>query len=172
MKAGASAQSPKQDPHRSLHSEIGALPGEHPGWSKDPLIRVAGLAWLEVEKPDLEAAERFLTDFGFTVADRTPEMLLLRGRWAGPACLVVRRGPGSRFAGVAFAAAARGDLDRLARRPGSDRGGRGADGPRARGTAGSTRPRHRPAGQGRRYSHQRPMNRPAFRSIPFPHTPH
>ena len=48
---------------------------------------MAGLAWLEFEKPDLDAAERFGTDFGFTVADRTPETLLLRGRWAGPACL-------------------------------------------------------------------------------------
>ena len=97
MKADISAQPPpgggaRHDPHRSLHSEAGALPGEHPGRSKDPLIKVAGLAWLEFEKPDLEAAERFLTDFGFTVADRTPDTLLLRGRWAGPACLMVRRG--------------------------------------------------------------------------------
>jgi catechol 2,3-dioxygenase-like lactoylglutathione lyase family enzyme len=91
------------------------LPGEHPGRAKNPLIKVAGLAWLEFEKPDLDRAERFLTDFGFTVADRTPEVLLLRGRWAGTACLVVRRGPGARFAGVAFQAAARDDLDRLAR---------------------------------------------------------
>ena len=105
----------RQDPHRSLHSETGALPGEHPGRSKDPLIKVAGLAWLEFEKPDLEAAEKFLADFGFTVADRTPETLLLRGRWAGPACLVVRRGPRARFAGTAYRAAARDDLDRLAR---------------------------------------------------------
>src|SRR5262249_43756610 len=34
----------------------------------------------------------------------------------GPACLVVRRGPRSRFAGAAYQAAARDDLDRLARR--------------------------------------------------------
>jgi catechol 2,3-dioxygenase-like lactoylglutathione lyase family enzyme len=105
----------RQDPHRSLHSETGALPGEHPGRSKNPLIKVAGLAWLEFEKPDLDAAERFLADFGFTVADRTPETLLLRGRWAGPACLVVRGGPRARFAGTAYRAAARADLDRLAR---------------------------------------------------------
>jgi catechol 2,3-dioxygenase-like lactoylglutathione lyase family enzyme len=105
----------RQDPHRSLHSETGALPGEHPGRSKNPLIKVAGLAWLEFEKPDLGATERFLADFGFTIADRTPETLLLRGRWAGPACLVVRRGPHARFAGTAYRAAARADLDRLAR---------------------------------------------------------
>ena len=104
-----------QDPHRSLHGEAGGLPREHPGRSKNPLIKVAGLAWLEFEKPDLDRAERFGTDFGFTVADRTPQTLLLRGRWASAACLVVRKGSQARFAGPAFRAAARDDLDRLAR---------------------------------------------------------
>jgi catechol 2,3-dioxygenase-like lactoylglutathione lyase family enzyme len=76
---------------------------------------VAGLAWLEFGKPDLDGAERFGADFGFTVADRTPDTVLLRGRQAGAGCLVVRRGPQARFVGPAFAAAGRGDLDRLAR---------------------------------------------------------
>src|SRR5262252_987124 len=106
---------PGEDPHRSLHSQAGALPGEHPGRSANPLVKVAGLSWLEFEKPDLDRAERFGTDFGFTVADRTPDTLLLRGRWAAAACLVVRRGPRPRFAGATFSAAAREDLDRLAR---------------------------------------------------------
>ena len=75
---------------------------------------MAGLAWLEFEKPDLDRAERFGTDFGFTVADRTPDTVLLRGGQAAAACLVVRRGPQARFVGPAFAAAAREDLDRLA----------------------------------------------------------
>ena len=104
-----------RDPHRSLHSETGARPGEHPGRSGNPLVKVAGLAWLEFDKPDLDRAERFGTDFGFTVADRTPDTLLLRGRQAAAACLVIRRGPQARFVGPAFAAAARDDLDRLAR---------------------------------------------------------
>ena len=78
----------RQDPHRSLHSETGGLRGEHPGGSKNPLVKVAGLAWLEFEKPDLDRAERFGTDFGFTVADRTPDTLLLRGLAGG------RRVPG------------------------------------------------------------------------------
>jgi len=111
----ASPQEPREDPHRSLHSEAGARPGEHPGRSKDPLVKVAGLAWLEFEKPDLDRAGRFGADFGFTVADRTPQMLVLRGRQAAAACLVVRRGPRARFVGPAFQAAERGDLDRLAR---------------------------------------------------------
>jgi catechol 2,3-dioxygenase-like lactoylglutathione lyase family enzyme len=111
----SSPQEPRQDPHRSLHSETGARPGEHPGRPKNPLVKVAGLAWLEFEKPDLDRAERFGADFGFTVADRTPETLVLRGRQAAAACLVVRRGPRARFVGPAFQAAERGDLDRLAR---------------------------------------------------------
>ena len=106
---------PVRDPHRSLHSETGARPGEHRGRSGNPLVKVSGLAWLEFEKPDLDRAERFYADFGFIVADRTPETLLLRGRWASTACLVVHRGPRHRFVGPAFQASARDDLDRLAR---------------------------------------------------------
>jgi catechol 2,3-dioxygenase-like lactoylglutathione lyase family enzyme len=103
------------DPHRSIHSETGALPGEHPGRSRNPLIKAVGLAWLELEKPDLARAERFLSDFGFTVTDRTPEALVLRGHWAGTPGLVIRRGAASRLVGPVFAADARADLDRLAR---------------------------------------------------------
>jgi catechol 2,3-dioxygenase-like lactoylglutathione lyase family enzyme len=106
---------PAVDPHRSLHSDTGGLPGEHPGRSRNPLMKIAGLAWLEFEKPDLARAERFLSDFGFTVADRTQEALVLHGHWAGTPNLVVRRGTGSRFVGPAFTADARADLGRLAR---------------------------------------------------------
>jgi len=117
-----------QDPHRALHSEEGARPGEQPGRSRDPLAKVAGLAWLEFEKPDLASAERFLTDFGFAVADRSPQALVLRGRQASAPCLLIRPGPRSRFTGLAFQAADSGDLDRLARGTGMDvtacRGGR------------------------------------------------
>ena len=109
-----SAQGQNEDPHRSLHSQTGARPGEHPGRSANPVVKVAGLAWLEFEKPDLDRAERFYADFGFTVADRTPQTLVLRGQ-AAAACLVIHRGPRARFVGPAFHAAARDDLDRLAR---------------------------------------------------------
>jgi catechol 2,3-dioxygenase-like lactoylglutathione lyase family enzyme len=106
---------PAADGHRDVHGESGALRGEHPGRAGNPLIKVAGLAWLEFEKPDLDAAERFLVDFGFVVTDRTSEALVLRARWGGPSCLVIRRGRQSRFVGPAFRAAAREDLGRLAR---------------------------------------------------------
>ncbi len=103
------------DPHRSLHSDTGARRGEHAGRSKNPVVKVSRLAWLEFEQPDLAQAEQFLVDFGFAVAARTPDTLRLRGRWAGPECLVVRRGPRSRFVGPAFAVPDRSDIDRLAR---------------------------------------------------------
>jgi len=84
VRGSPSPQEPGEDPHRPLHSQTGALPGEHPGRSRNPLVKVAGLAWLEFEKPDLDRAERFGADFGFTAADRTPDTLLLRGRQARP----------------------------------------------------------------------------------------
>ncbi|HTY31792.1 MAG TPA: 2,3-dihydroxybiphenyl 1,2-dioxygenase, partial [Mycobacterium sp.] len=39
--------------HNGLHSEQGALPGEHPGRSANPVIKVHDVVWLEFEKPDL-----------------------------------------------------------------------------------------------------------------------
>ncbi|MFE2878460.1 VOC family protein [Streptomyces roseus] len=120
--------------HQDLHSEYGALRGEHPGRARQPVIKVADLAWLEFEKPDLDRAEVFARDFGFAVAARTGQALYLRGTLPGPACVVLRRGRTSRFLGPAFRAAERADLDRLARatgRPvhdlGEFGGGRGVD---------------------------------------------
>ncbi|MFF4316172.1 VOC family protein [Streptomyces sp. 900105755] len=109
-----------QTPHRDLHSELGGLRGEHPGRARNPVIKVADLAWLEFEKPDLDRAEVFARDFGFAVAARTERELWLRGTFAGDPCMVIRHGPASRFLGPAFRAAERADLDRLARATGSD----------------------------------------------------
>ena len=52
--------------HSDLHSEQGALRGEHPGRAANPTIKVADLAWLEFQKPDLAGSERFAHAFGFT----------------------------------------------------------------------------------------------------------
>ena len=71
------------DAHKDLHSEQGALRGEHPGRSRNPLIKVRDLAWLEFEKPDLVRAEAFARRVrlhhgaahratSFTFAERTP----------------------------------------------------------------------------------------------------
>ncbi|MGW0872906.1 VOC family protein [Streptomyces sp. NPDC002740] len=106
--------------HQDLHSDQGALRGEHPGRSRNPVIKVADLAWLEFEKPDLDRAEVFARDFGFGIAARTQHELWLRGTLAGTPCTVIRKGRTSSFIGPAFRAAERADLDRLARATGSD----------------------------------------------------
>jgi catechol 2,3-dioxygenase-like lactoylglutathione lyase family enzyme len=100
--------------HNDLHSEHGALRGEHPGRAKNPVIKVHDLAWLEFEKPDPAASERFAQAFGFSTVSRTGDELLLRGTEAGATCVIVRRGSRSRFTGVAFHAAEAADVLRLA----------------------------------------------------------
>ena len=102
------------DLHKGLHSDQGARPGEHRGRSRNPVIKVRDLAWLEFEKPDLTRAEAFANAFGFDTATRTADELQLRGTDPGAPCVIVRRGPRSRFAGLAFAAQDKADVDRLA----------------------------------------------------------
>jgi catechol 2,3-dioxygenase-like lactoylglutathione lyase family enzyme len=102
------------DPHTGLHSEQGALAGEHPGRAANPVVKVHDLAWLEFEKPSLERAELFARAFGFVTASRTESELQLRGSDASAPCVLIRRGPRSRFIGPAFQAADPGDVVRLA----------------------------------------------------------
>ncbi|EHB59300.1 Glyoxalase/bleomycin resistance protein/dioxygenase [Mycolicibacterium rhodesiae JS60] len=102
------------DTHRNLHSEQGALRGEHPGRSQNPVIKVRDLAWLEFEKPDLSRAEAFARAFGFTTVLHTDVELHLRGTDAGSPCVIIRRGARSRFVGPAFAAQDSADVTRLA----------------------------------------------------------
>ena len=100
--------------HSDLHSEQGALPSDHPGRARNPIIKVLDLAWLEFVKPDLAASERFAHAFGFTTVSRTADELQLRGTDSGAPCVVVRRGPRSRYLGAAFRAADSADVVRLA----------------------------------------------------------
>ena len=91
--------------HGDLHSEKGARSHEHRGRAGNPVVKVRDLAWLLFEKPDLDRAETFARDFGFTVTARTDEELRLRGSFAGTDAVVIRRGPHSRFVGPVFQAA-------------------------------------------------------------------
>jgi catechol 2,3-dioxygenase-like lactoylglutathione lyase family enzyme len=102
------------DVHKDMHSEHGAQRGEHSGRSRNPVIKVRDIAWLEFDKPDLARAEAFARAFGFQTALRTPDELHLRGTDPGVPCLIVRRGPRTRFSGVAFAANDEIDVLRLA----------------------------------------------------------
>ncbi|BBY31693.1 VOC family protein [Mycolicibacterium sediminis] len=108
----------RTDVHHGMHAEDGARRGEHPGRSRNPIIKVADIAWLEFEKPDLMRAEAFARAFGFQVALRTPSEVHLRGTGSGAPCVVLRQGARSRFAGVAFRAHSEVDVLRLADRTG------------------------------------------------------
>ncbi|MEE6165884.1 MULTISPECIES: VOC family protein [unclassified Mycolicibacterium] len=108
----------EHDPHDNLHSEHGARSGEHSGRAKNPVIKVADLAWLEFEKPDLTRAEAFARAFGFQTVLRTPDELHLRGTDAGAPCVLVRRGGRTRFGGLALRAADEVDVLRLADKTG------------------------------------------------------
>ncbi|OBH98137.1 VOC family protein [Mycobacterium sp. E2733] len=99
---------------RQAHSEQPARPGEHPGRSRSPVIKVADIAWLEFERPDLTRADGFARAFGFHTAQHGPDGLQLRGTWAGAPCVIVRRGRRNRFAGAAFRACDEADVLRLA----------------------------------------------------------
>lgn len=105
--------------HNGLHSEQGARKGEHPGRSRNPVIKVDDLAWLEFQKPDLVRAEAFAHAFGLTTVLRSDDELQLRGTDAGAPCVLIRRGPRSRFVGLAFQAADEADLRRLAKATGA-----------------------------------------------------
>ena len=102
------------DAHKDLHSEQGGLRGEHPGRSRNPVIKVRDLAWLEFEKPDLVRAEAFARAFGFTTVRHTDEEVHLRGTDVGSPCVIIRRGAFSRFVGPAFATQDEADVERLA----------------------------------------------------------
>ena len=106
--------SDRQNQHKDLHGEQGALPGEHTGRSRNPVIKVRDIAWLEFEKPDLTRAEAFARVFGFQTARHAAEELQFRGTDAGTPCVIVRRGQRTRFAGVAFRGHDEVDVLRLA----------------------------------------------------------
>ncbi|MEE2855071.1 MAG: VOC family protein [Actinomycetota bacterium] len=99
---------------RDGHSPHGALPGEHTGRSRNPVIKVVDLAWLEFERPDLTRAEAFARAFGFQTARKGPDEVRLRGTLPGGPCVILRRGPRRRFAGAAFRACDEADVLRLA----------------------------------------------------------
>jgi catechol 2,3-dioxygenase-like lactoylglutathione lyase family enzyme len=105
--------------HNDLHSDQGARKGEHPGRSRDPIIKVHDIAWLEFEKPDLARAEAFSRAFGFSVAMRTGDELYLRGTDSGSPCVLIRRGPRSKFVGAAYTAQDHSDVLRLAEATGT-----------------------------------------------------
>ena len=105
--------------HNELHSDQGSLRGEHPDRSRNPVIKVADLAWLEFDKPDLSRAGAFARAFGFQTSVQNADELHLRGADAGSPCVIIHHGPATRFRGFAFRADDEADLLRLAGKTGA-----------------------------------------------------
>lgn len=73
------------------------------------MIKVEDIAYVRFSAPDLDVMERFVTDFGLAVAERTDDVLRARGTDATPYVHVTERGePG--FLGMAFEAGSAADL--------------------------------------------------------------
>jgi catechol 2,3-dioxygenase-like lactoylglutathione lyase family enzyme len=90
-------------------------PARHPA----PTVKATSLAYLVFERPDLNKAEHFLADFGLATAQRSDDVMYLRGTSSAPYCYRVHRGATARFIGMGFTVAHRADLDALARLPGA-----------------------------------------------------
>jgi len=86
-------------------------PSRHPA----PTAKASALAHLVFERPDLDRAEDFLTDFGLALAKRTHDAVYLRGAAPSPYCYRLHRAPKPRFVGAGFLVDSREELERLAR---------------------------------------------------------
>lgn len=84
----------------------------------EPIIRVLDAAFPRFRAPDLDVMERFLLDFGMHRAARTEDALYMRGTDDAHHVHVTHRGE-TAFLGLAFYAASRADLDKLAAATGS-----------------------------------------------------
>jgi len=90
-------------------------PARHPS----PTVRARSLAYLVFERPDLDRAERFLTDFGLRRVSRSAELLFMRGTGPAAYCYRIHQGPVARFRGFGLAVESHSDLERLALLPGA-----------------------------------------------------
>jgi len=73
------------------------------------MIKVEDIAYARFAAPDLDAMERFVTDFGLAVTARRDDVLYARGTDPSPYLHVTERGDAG-FRGVAFEAASADDL--------------------------------------------------------------
>jgi len=99
-----------------------ALPaGVQPLARPAPLVKAQALAFLMFEKPDLDAVESFLTDFGMLPVASGGQQLAMRGHGDAPVIFHARRGPRARYLGAAFRVASEAELSILERQAGARR---------------------------------------------------
>jgi catechol 2,3-dioxygenase-like lactoylglutathione lyase family enzyme len=82
------------------------------------MIKVEDIAYVRLSAPDLDAMQRFATDFGLVVTKRDEEVLYARGTDPSPYVHVTQRGAAG-FVGIAFEVASARDLAAAARLDGA-----------------------------------------------------
>ncbi|MCA9578423.1 MAG: 2,3-dihydroxybiphenyl 1,2-dioxygenase [Sandaracinaceae bacterium] len=85
------------------------------GRARLPLVKVVGVSHIVLERPLLDDMRHFLLDFGLRRSAQDRHGDYFRGSSGAHHLVAVRRAPTPRFAGVAFVAAERSDLDVLTR---------------------------------------------------------
>lgn len=88
-----------------------------PARHASPTAKASRITHLIFERPDLDLAEAFLTDFGLQVVSKDADTLLLRGSGTAPYCYRVQRAATARFLGLGFEVATHAELEALARLP-------------------------------------------------------
>ncbi len=83
--------------------------------SRAPLVKADKLLFVHFERPDLDKAADYLTDFGLVVAERTDRELYLRGAEAQLYIYRATRGPNARFLGLGLSVPSAEDLQKLAK---------------------------------------------------------
>jgi catechol 2,3-dioxygenase-like lactoylglutathione lyase family enzyme len=83
-----------------------------------PVVKVLDIAYVRLRSPDLDLAERYLSDFGLRRSARTANALYMRGTDPSHHLHVTELGEPA-FLGLAFTAASEADLDALAKLPGA-----------------------------------------------------
>ena len=82
--------------------------------SHAPAAKADALLYAHFERPDLEKAQEYLTDFGLVVDSRGENELFLRGAGPTPFIYRITRGENPRFLGLGLSAPAAADLAALA----------------------------------------------------------
>jgi len=84
-----------------------------------PMAKAQRLTHLIFERPDLDKAVSFLTDFGLRVAQAGENTVYLRGTGTAPYCYRIHRAAEPRFVGFGLELGSREELERLAALPGA-----------------------------------------------------
>ncbi len=92
-------------------------PARHPA----PLVKAQRLAHLIFERPDLDEAAGFLTDFGLTVCQQNADALYLRAVEPTPYCYRIHRAAQARFVGFGLEVGSLDDLKRLSQLAGASK---------------------------------------------------